>query len=365
MDIDEIFKSVNSQSDAGDAGDGNEAGSDGSGIPTKSAAELEAELEASKGGAAIDGAGTNGGGTGDGSNGDGSSGDGGADGGEGEGDVYDSEVLDALFGVIAEKNGFDIGDKKLTSPDELVSAIEDLINSKSKPKYTNDLSEMFDAFLADGGSPIDFFSEIASISTLPKISTQKEQEDVIKTVLKDAGFSEKQIERKIDLYIENETLASEAEDALDILKRKNVAKAEENATQQRKAIEKQQEDDRQFFVSLNKYIDDLKEVGGIPVTPEQRKDLKDYMFKVDQKDGMTGYQRDSIASHSLLVDSAFFARNRKSFVRAAEGKGSSDALSKFQAALKQKTVSGAQRQQAPEKGESLSAFLKQAAMLRG
>jgi len=361
IELDELFKKVNTPAAGaddvpvgGDKGTGTFADPDGSTIQVKSAKELEsaaddgksADDDDDKGGVASDSTEPN-------------------DVATMDDDDYDAEVINTLYQVIAEKTGIQISNTDIKSPDELIEAIEDIISKKSKPSYSSEIAEAFDEFMADGGDPMDFFGGLSDDSSLPRVDTQKDKENVVRLVLKDAGFSDKQIEKKIDTYIENETLAEEADDALDILKRKNAKNVEASIKARKEDDARMVQEQQKLFQSIEQYIDDMKDVRGISITKEQKKEMKDYLFKVDKKDGMTGYQRDYGKNIGNLVESAFFTKNGNALLKAAESKGSSDAISKLKSVLKTNKISGTQQRDRQDAKSDVSAFLRQAAALSG
>ena len=356
MDIDEIFKAANADPDgSSSAGGSNDDGQvDDSQIQVKSAEELEREAAAAAAASADDGDGA--GASAGNNNGDG-------DQGGNDNDEYDMEVINTLYQAIAEKTGVDINLDNIKSPEDVIDAIDSIISQKAKPVYASELSEEFDNFIKDGGDPLDFMESFREDLSLPRIETQKDKEDVIRSVLKDAGFSERQIEKKIDSYIESETLDTEAEDALDIIKRRNAKMANDSAKLKKERDEQQMVEQQKLFKSIEDYIDNMKDVRGIPVTKEQVKGLKDYLFKVDKNDNMTGYQRDFNKSIGNLVESAFFTQNKETILRAAQSKGSSDAISKLKSVLKSNKMSGTQGNNRGSVDDSLSPWLKQAAAL--
>lgn len=358
IELDDIFKKVNPGAAApvAVAGDDNGAGGtsdpDGSQIQVKSAKELESAAAIGKkaeddddadDSASVDGNPT--------------------DVNDLDDDVYNAEVINTLYQVIAEKSGIDMSSEDIKSPEELIDAIEDIISKKSTPKYSSELSEEFDKFIREGGDPIEFLSAMDTESSTPKIDTQKEKEEVVRTVLRDAGFSDKQIEKKIDSYIENDTLDDEALDAADIVKRKN-AKNVEGVIKAKKAEEARQiKEQEELYNSIEDFIDNMKDVRGIPITADQKKNAKEYFFKVDKKTGITGYQRDFGVKN--LVESIFFTQNGNALLKAAESKGSSDAISKLKSVLKTNKIAGTQQNNRQGQGDSLAPWLAEAAALSG
>lgn len=360
--IEEIFKVANGDNTPGstatppDPGDG--------GVQVKSAEELEAEAAAAAAAAAQSG--NNGdagakGADGDGNNdGDANTGDGNADQNE-----YNVEIAVSLVEAISELNGVDIDATSIKTPEDVVSAIDNIIKSKAVPVYASVLSEEFDEFIKAGGNPVEFMQEFIGDSKSGVPTTQQEKEDVIRGVLKDAGFSDSQIDRKIDSYIENDTLDEELNDALDILKRKNAKKIEDDIKARREEAEAEAESQRKLFNDINTYIDSMTSIRDIPVTKEQARNLKEYLLKFD-KDGMTAYQRDFSKSISNLIESAFFTQNKAALIKAAQSKGSSDAMSKLKSVLKTNNkMAGTQNNNRGGSDDGLDAWIKQAAALTG
>lgn len=360
--IEEIFKVANGDNTPGstatppDPGDG--------GVPVKSAEELEAEAAAAAAAAAQSGNNDDAGANGDGNNGDGNNRDvNNSD--PGEYDENNIQIAVSLVEAISDLNGLEIDSSSIKTPEDVVSAIDNIIKSKAVPVYASVLSEEFDAFLKEGGNPIEFMQEFIGDSSNAIPTTQQEKEDIIRSVLKDGGFSDAQIDRKIDSYIENDTLDEELNDALDIIKRKNAKKAEDDIKARREAEAAEAEAQKRLFSDINNYIDSMTSIRDIPVTKDQAKNLKDYLLKFD-KDGMTAYQRDFSKSISNLIESAFFTQNKAALIKAAQSKGSSDAMSKLKSVLKTNNkMAGTHNNNRGGSDDGLDAWIKQAAALTG
>jgi hypothetical protein len=126
------------------------------------------------------------------------------------------------------------------------------------------------------------------------------------------------------------------------------------------------EQQRELFKTIETSIDNMKDIRGIPVTKEQLADLKAYLFKVDKNTGMTGYQKDFNDNVGNLIESAFFTKNKTTLLKAAESKGSSDAISKLKSVLNSnKKISGTQGGNRGSGEDLLAPWLKQAAALTG
>ena len=368
-DLMDIFKAANAVEggDAGGAGQaGNPAGDD-SGIEFKE--NITGDDDGGDGG--------DGNNVGDGSGGagddDGGNGDDGDDGGDGDGsgsgssDIEIPEIVSGLFSAVAESLGIEDAEIPKT-PEELVDKLSGMIREGSKPKYSSPLSEELDTVLANGGSIDDFILKYSSeIEFLPSVETEEDKISVIATVLADAGFSKDKIEKKIEKYLENDTLDEEAKDALGVLAEKRNALVKERAEQTKIARETREREVKEFFKSVESEISKLTEVRGIKLTPAQIKELKDYCLVVDKKDGLTGFQRDYAKSPvTNFIESAFFTKYAQKALSAARSAGTSSALDKFKSSLQQNKMAGRGGIPGnPKKGDSVDQFVKLASALSG
>lgn len=359
--LDDVFKAANGGEPSGAAGQQGQENNDG-GVAVKSAAELEADAAAT----AVAASAANPDANGDGAAGaDGNEGDNGSAGASVDADDYSLELMKAFVEAVSDANGVEIDYSSIKSPEDMVKAVDEIVKSKSTPVYANEISEEFDLFLKNGGDPLEFMQEFVGDRNSSMPTTQEEKEEIVRVVLKDAGFSDRQIDRKIDSYLENDTLDEELNDALDILKRKNAKNIEESIKDKRRIEAENDAAQKKLFNDINSYIDSMTSIRDIPVTKEQAKNLKDYLLKFD-KEGMTGYQRDFGTSISNIIESAFFTQNKTSLLKAAQSKGSSDAMSKLKSVLKTNNkMAGTQGGNRNDSGDGFDQWIKQAAALTG
>ena len=280
----------------------------------------------------------------DGNNNDDGHTSGGEPGGEGSDpdDLGDhSEIFSSLFLAVMEQAGLEDQEVPKT-PEELVEKLAGIISDNAKPSFSSPISEQFDAYIRDGGTLESFIAEHSDdLEALPSIKTDEEKITVIAGVLAEAGFSRETIIKKIDKYIENDTLDDEAHDALGVIANKRNEAAKRRAEERKAAEAAREADAKQFFKNVESEIINLKEVRGIKITKAQTKELMDYCLKVDKSDGLTGYQRDYAKSPvSNFIESAFFTKYGTAMIKAAEGAGSSSAVEKFKQSLKNQKISG-------------------------
>lgn len=254
----------------------------------------------------------------------------------------DSNAVSAFFGVMAEKFGWEMGDddEVPSTPEELVDYFQAVIEENSVPQYASEEVEALDNFVKNGGNLRDYF-EIDGELDLEDFSIEDNevnQKIVLKEFLKEKGYSNKQIDKKLTKYEDAGLLEDEAEDALEALKeirenkKQQLLKDQEN--QAREAAKRQQE----YFNSVVNEIKGMQDIRGIKIPEKDKKQLLEYIFKPDA-DGKTQYQKDWSKSVKNLLESAYFTMKGDTLLKAAKNEGSSDAISKFKNSLNKTGVS--------------------------
>jgi hypothetical protein len=117
----------------------------------------------------------------------------------------------------------------------LISYFKDVIEENSKPAYASQEIEALDNFVKQGGDIRKYFSIDAEVN-LDDIDLEDEnnQKIVVKQLLKEKGFSDKQIDKKISKYEDAGLLEDEAQDAIEDLKEINEQKKEQLLQEQKK-----------------------------------------------------------------------------------------------------------------------------------
>lgn len=254
----------------------------------------------------------------------------------------DSSAVSAFFGVMAEKFGWEMGDddEVPSTPEELVDYFQAVIEENSVPQYASEEVEALDNFVKNGGNLRDYF-EIDGELDLEDFSIEDNevnQKIILKEFLKEKGYSNKQIDKKLTKYEDAGLLEDEAEDALEALKeirenkKQQLLKDQEN--QAKEAARRQQE----YFNSVVNEIKGMQDIRGIKIPEKDKKQLLEYIFKPDA-DGKTQYQKDWSKSVKNLLESAYFTMKGDTLLKAAKNEGSSDAISKFKNSLNKTGVS--------------------------
>ncbi len=255
---------------------------------------------------------------------------------EEEDDDSASEQVTAFFDAISENLGweFDDEEEKPKTVEELISYITDVIEENSIPEFASDEVKAINDYVANGGNIEKYFSVINTDIDyddidLDDVSVQK---SVLKEFLKEKGHSDKMIQKKLDKYEEAGILQDEAEDAAEEMKIIKEEKKKALLETQKKNHEAYIKQQQNFYNSVVKEIEDLKDIRGIKIPKEDKKQLLNYIFKLDG-DGRSQYQKDYAKSNRNLIESAYFTMKGDKLLSAAKQSGESSAIKKFKSTL--------------------------------
>ena len=260
-------------------------------------------------------------------------------------DVTDAEVIEAqqvsaLFDAVGESLGWnmadiDENDRPLTV-EQLTNYLGEVVKQNSVPTYADERIQQLDEYVRNGGKFEDFYAKQQEALTINDLDMEDEnnQKAVVRELLKYNGYTDEQINNKINRYVDADVLVEESEDALERLKAIRKKEVEEATRQQEEYARAQEQQSRQFFDTVTKDINALTNIRGIQIPREDRKALFDYIFKVDQN-GVSQYQKDFNNNLSKnLIESAYFTMKADTLIQSAEKKGESSAAEKLRKLLR-------------------------------
>ena len=264
------------------------------------------------------------------------------DGDEDEPAFDEKNVVTGFFEVLSEKLGWSIDedDEVPQTAEDLVKYFQDIIEEESKPSYANDEVARLDEYVKNGGD-IKTYLKIDAELNLDEIEIEDDETNqklVVKEFLKEKGFNEKSIEKKLQKYADAGLLEDEAEDALEALKEIKEQKKEQLLADQKKQSEEQGKRQQEFFNTVVSEIKGLDNIRGIKIPEKDKKTLMDYMFKPDS-DGITKYQKDYAKNPKNLIESAYFTMKGDALINIAKKEGNKTAFDKFKSNLKSSNVS--------------------------
>ena len=254
----------------------------------------------------------------------------------------EKNVVTGFFEVLSEKLGWSIDedDEVPQTAEALVKYFQDIIEEESKPSYANDEVARLDEYVKNGGD-IKTYLKIDAELNLDEIEIEDDETNqklVVKEFLKEKGFNEKSIEKKLQKYADAGLLEDEAEDALEALKEIKEQKKEQLLADQKKQSEEQGKRQQEFFNTVVSEIKGLDNIRGIKIPEKDKKTLMDYMFKPDS-DGITKYQKDYAKNPKNLIESAYFTMKGDALINIAKKEGNKTAFDKFKSNLKSSNVS--------------------------
>lgn len=250
----------------------------------------------------------------------------------------DAEAVQVVgfFDAVAEELGLDFeeGEEKPQTVEEFCEYFKDLIEENSTPEYASEDVAKLDEFVRNGGKLEDYFQVSTSIDYDNFDTTDEHnQKIIIRELLAEKGFNDKQIQRKIEKYEDAGILEDEAEEALELMRDITETKKEELLAKQKKENELRVERQQKFVDDVVSNIRSLKDVRGIAIPEKDKRALLDYIFKADA-DGLTKYQKDYSKSVKNLIESAYFTMKGDTLLDTAKKIGTSSAIKTLKQSLK-------------------------------
>lgn len=258
-------------------------------------------------------------------------------------DEEESSKVTALFDAIAEELEWEFDDdeeeEKPKTVEELVNYFKEVIKEQSVPQYANEDVAKLDEFVRNGGDLNDYFTLTPEIDYENFDTTiESNQKQIVKMLLAEKGFNEKQIARKIEKYEDAGILEDEAEDALEAMKEIEETKKEQLLEDQRKQQEQMVARQQKFMDDVVGEINAMKDIRGIKVPEKDKKALLAYIFKADAN-GKTQYQKDYSKSVKNLIESAYFTMKGDTLLDTAKKMGTSSAIKNLKQSLRSTGVS--------------------------
>lgn len=254
-----------------------------------------------------------------------------------DGDANEAAQVGAFFDAFAEELGWEIeDDEKPTSIDGLINYIQDVVEENSKPQYADERIARLDEYVRNGGNFDDFYNNMSQDIQYESLDMENEdnQKLAVKDYLKLSGYTDEQINRKIERYEDAGVLEDEASDAIDRLKIYKQQQIEQQQRAQEEYRQQQEQQAMEFVNNLNNTITNLKTIRGVTIPKEDRKLLFDYITKVDAT-GQTQYQKDFNKNMvNNLIESAYFTMKGDALISEATKNGQTTAANKLRQMLR-------------------------------
>lgn len=255
-------------------------------------------------------------------------------------DKLETQNVRLFFDAFAEELGWDVkDDEKPDSMEGLINYIEDTVAENSKPQYADDRIAQLDAYVKNGGKFEDFYNGMSQNIQYDNMDMEDEsnQKMAVRDYLKLSGYSDEQIDKKIERYEDADMLEDEAMDAVERLKEHQEYQLQQQQQEQEALRAQQQQQAQQFVTDLSNTINSLDNIRGVAIPKQDRKALFDYITKVDAS-GMTQYQKDFNANMTEnLIESAYFTMKGDALIGEAKRTGQTTAAEKLRKMLRYQT----------------------------
>lgn len=268
----------------------------------------------------------------------------------------ESNQVGMFFDAFAESLGWDVSDEeKPDSIESLISYIQQVVEENSKPEYADERIQHLDEYVKNGGKFEDFYNGMSQTISYDDLDVEDEtdQKTAVRDYLKLQGYNDEQISKKIQRYEDADVLEDEASDAIERLKEIKQMELEQAQRQQEQYAMQQKQQAMQFVNDLNNKISNITTIRGVQIPKQDRKQLFDYITKVDAN-GMTQYQKDFNKNMiDNLIESAYFTMKGDSLINEATKTGQTTAANKLRKMLKHQVKNHSTYNTQEEKQRSL------------
>ena len=256
-------------------------------------------------------------------------------------DENESAQIGAFFDAFAEELGWDVDeDNKPKTVEDIVSYMGEVIKENSTPQYADERIAKLDEYVKNGGRFEDFYQRQQENISYEDMDMEDEsnQKAAVRELYRLQGYTDDQISRRIERFEDADMLEEEATDAIERLKSIKAQQLAEYEEQQRLARQAQEDQAREFMDNLINSINSLDSIRGISIPKADRKELFDYITKVDA-DGLTRYQKEF--NNNLvnnLIESAYFTMKGDTLLGEATRSGRTSAANKLRTMLRHQST---------------------------
>lgn len=256
-------------------------------------------------------------------------------------DENESAQIGAFFDAFAEELGWDVDeDNKPKTVEDIVSYMGEVIKENSTPQYADERIAKLDEYVKNGGRFEDFYQRQQENISYEDMDMEDEsnQKAAVRELYRLQGYTDDQISRRIERFEDADMLEEEATDAIERLKTIKAQQLAEYEEQQRLARQAQEDQAREFMDKLTNSINSLDSIRGISIPKADRKELFDYITKVDA-DGLTRYQKEF--NNNLvnnLIESAYFTMKGDTLLGEATRSGRTSAANKLRTMLRHQST---------------------------
>lgn len=250
---------------------------------------------------------------------------------------YEEDIAKYVSQKLESKLGFDLGEFK--SVDEIVDGLTSVVEESINDAFASDEIKELNDFVRNGGKLKEFYAKVVMDRVDPSdinIDKEEDQKRIVRQNLKDNGYTDSQIERKLERYEDLGTLRDEAEEAMEIAEESSKKTKEKLLAEAQKQAEESKKRQQKFVTDVQKVIKDIKDIRGIPVSDVEKKEMFKALF-VPESDGKTKFQKVYESDVRHLIESVFFTLKGDVLIKRAQTKGSTQTVKSLKDKISQKT----------------------------
>ena len=189
-------------------------------------------------------------------------------------DDSESDTIISFFDSISERLGWEDveDDEKPKTAEELVEYFQEVIEENSVPQYASEEVEALDKFVKNGGNLRDYFQIDGELDLedFEIEDNEVNQKLILKEFLKEKGFNNKQIDKKLTKYEDAGLLEDEATDALEALRDIREQKKQQLLEEQEKSAKELKKRQQDYFNSVVTEIKGMDNIRGIKIPQKDK-----------------------------------------------------------------------------------------------
>lgn len=268
----------------------------------------------------------------------------------------EGELVSSFFDSLADKLGWDdiTDEEKPKTAEDLIDYFVDVINENSTPMYASDEMAALDEFVRNGGKLRDYIKIDAEIDldNIEIEGNESNQRQVLREMLKEKGYSDATIQKKLTKYEDAGILEDEALDAIDTLKELKEQKKQQLLEQQKAFAEENSRRQQQYVNNVVGTLKSMDNIYGVKISDKDKARVLQFIFKPDA-DGRTAFQKKWSEDIKNLLQTAYFLMDGDRFTKAVEQQGSNKAVNRFKQQLNRTGVSRRTNKQDNTSSESM------------
>ena len=268
----------------------------------------------------------------------------------------EGELVSSFFDSLADKLGWDdiTDEEKPKTAEDLIDYFADVINENSTPMYASDEMAALDEFVRNGGKLRDYIKIDAEIDldNIEIEGNESNQRQVLREMLKEKGYSNATIQKKLTKYEDAGILEDEALDAIDTLKELKEQKKQQLLEQQKAFAEENSRRQQQYVNNVVGTLKSMDNIYGVKISDKDKARVLQFIFKPDA-DGRTAFQKKWSEDIKNLLQTAYFLMDGDRFTKAVEQQGSNKAVNRFKQQLNRTGVSRRTNKQDNTSSESM------------